>query len=70
VNLVRALVVGAAALLLAGGYLAGLGSFFSGTTSQHAEAFGSPAVRALSLAVLVACVALACLKQGPEEGKE
>jgi hypothetical protein len=70
VNLVRALVVGAAALLLAGGYLAGLAAFFSGTTSQHATAFGSPAIRALSLAVLVACVALACLRQRPEEGEE
>ena len=69
-NLVRALVVSAAALLLAGGYLASLGAFFSGTTSQHATAFGSPAIRALSLAVLIACAVFACLKQGPEEGRK
>ena len=69
-NLIRALVVGAAALLLAGGYFASVAAFFSGTTAQHATAFGSPAVRALSLAVLAACIVLACFVQEQEEGRK
>jgi hypothetical protein len=68
VNLFRATVFGSAALLLGGGYLASQWAFLNGTTEQYAKAIDTPQVAVMALALLLACVVLACLRQ--EEGAE
>lgn len=69
-NLLRVSVFAASALLLAGGYLASQVAFFAGldpqnaqATADYAKAIDTPAVSAVALGILVACVVFASVRQ-------
>ena len=66
-NLLRATVFASAALLLGGGYFASQRAFYSGTTEPYSRAVDTAPVALLSLAILVACVVLAALRQEASE---
>jgi hypothetical protein len=74
VNLVRVAVFAAAALLLAGGYLASQAAFLASldpqarsATADYAKAIDSPAVKLIALAIFLACVVFTALPQKEEQ---
>ena len=69
-NLVRVAVFAAAALLLAGGYLASQAAFLAsldpgarGATADYAKAIDSPAIKLIALVIFLACIVFAALPQ-------
>lgn len=66
-NLARATVFVAAALVLAGGYFASLSAFFSGETKRYTESVDASPLPLLALVLVLTCVVLAALPQRGDE---
>lgn len=66
-KLVRMVVFGAAAFLLAGGYFASQAAFLNSSAAEYSKSVDSQPVRLLALLLLLACVVFAALPQRRED---
>ena len=68
-RLIRAIVIVAATLLLAGGYVSSQMAFVASRHQEYAAKMDSPAIRIVALLILIACIVLVIVRD-PAEGAD